>query len=136
MRNLRLRRRLKIAVSDGGDPRMLRARCVRENLVEYAPLTLLSVFILESLGPREVLVHGLCACLLLGRLAGAHGVSQTKEVFKYRFFGTAMTFAALVDSAVSLLVLYLSRLSTEDAIRTQLYRCVTVALGQNIEFYP
>ena len=110
MRTLRLRRKLTIAIGDGGDLRMLRARPVHANLAEYARLTLLVAFMLESQAAREVLVHALCACLFLGRLAHAHGVIQTKQDFTYRVLGMAMTFTALVGSAASLLVLYPSRL--------------------------
>ena len=104
VRTLRLRRRLKIAVGDGGNEQMLRAMRVHANFAEYVPLTLLLIYMFESSGGHPGLVHALCACLLPGRLAHAYGVSRISEDYRYRVLGMSLTFLALVGSAVCLLV--------------------------------
>ena len=106
LRTLGLRRKLRIAIGDAGDPKMLRAMRVHSNFAEYAPLTLLLIFMLESEGAHYALVHALCICLLLGRLSHAYGVSKISEDYRYRVFGMAMTFTALVGSAACLLLVY------------------------------
>lgn len=104
VRTLLLRRRLRVAVGDGGDKQLLRAMRVHANFAEYVPLTLLLLFMFELAGAPRPLLHGLCICLLLGRLAHAYGVSQVREDYRYRVFGMAMTFVALLGAALGLLL--------------------------------
>ena len=105
-RTLGLRRRLKIAVGDGDDQRMLRAMRVHSNFAEYVPLTLLLVFFVESQGGPRLLCHALCGCLLVGRIIHAYGLSQVNEDHRLRVTGMAMTFTPLMTSAVYLLVTF------------------------------
>jgi len=109
-RTLRLRRRLRVAVGDGGHPQLLRAMRVHANFAEYAPLALLLIFMFELSGAPRLLLHALCLCLLVGRMAHAYGVSKIRENFRYRVFGMAMTFSALLGAAFGLLVLYVRHL--------------------------
>lgn len=111
VRTLLLRRRLRIAVGDGGNKQMLRAMRVHANFAEYAPLGLLLLFMLELAGAPRALLHVLCLCLLAGRAVHAYGVSKVAEDYRYRVFGMAMTFTALVGAAAGLLVLHASRLA-------------------------
>lgn len=110
VRALRMRRRLRIAIGDSNDERMLRATRVHANFAEYAPLGLLLIWMLEMQGIHDGIVHLLCTSLLLGRLSHAYGVSKLAEDYRYRVFGMAMTLAALVGAASVLLLLYASRL--------------------------
>lgn len=107
VRTLRIRRKLQIAIGDAGNERMLRAMRVHSNFSEYAPFTLLLVFMFELAGGQHVLVHAQCICLLVGRLSHAYGVSRTPENYKYRVFGMTMTFVALLSAIFSLLFLYM-----------------------------
>lgn len=61
LRTLLMRRRLRIAVGDGGNPALLRAMRVHANSAEYVPLTLLLIALVESAGARPLYVHGLGA---------------------------------------------------------------------------
>ena len=103
VRTLRLRRKLGIAVGDGGKESLLRAARVHANFAEYVPLGLLLIYFVESQGYPQALVHALCIALVAGRLSHASGVSRTPENFRYRVFGMAMTFFALVFAALVLL---------------------------------
>jgi uncharacterized membrane protein YecN with MAPEG domain len=103
VRTLRLRRRLRIAIGDAGNPQMLRAMRVHSNFAEYVPLSLIALLLLEMQGAVAWLVHGLGLCLLCGRLAHAYGVSQPNETFRFRIAGMALTFATLVAAASYLL---------------------------------
>jgi len=107
LRTVRLRSSLRIAVGDSGNERMLRAMRVHANFAEYVPLSLLLIFLVEVQGASLLLVHGLCLCLLVGRILHAFGVSQTKEDYRYRVAGMALTFVTLGTAAAYLLVDYL-----------------------------
>jgi uncharacterized membrane protein YecN with MAPEG domain len=104
IRTVRLRRRYKVAVGDGGNPALLRAMRVHANFAEYVPLTLLLIFMLESMGAAAVIVHGLCLCLVAGRVCHAYGVSQVAENYRYRVLGMSMTFTAMGVAAVDALI--------------------------------
>jgi uncharacterized membrane protein YecN with MAPEG domain len=106
IRTLRMRRSLRIAVGDAGNPAMLRAMRAHANFAEYVPLGLLLVFFVEAVGAAGWVVHALCACLLVGRAVHAWGVSQLREDFRFRVAGMALTFAVLLSSSVYLLVVH------------------------------
>jgi hypothetical protein len=108
IRTLRLRRSLRIAVGDGGNPAMLRAMRVHSNFAEYVPLGLILLLLAEAGGTPAWLLHGLGACLLAGRCAHAYGVSRPTEDFRYRVFGMAMTFTTLLVSSACLLVSFVA----------------------------
>lgn len=95
VRTLRLRRVLGIAIGDRNNPEMLRAMRVHANFVEYVPITLLLIFMLEMQGGSAFVTNLLCLVLLAGRIVHAIGVSQAAEDFRFRVFGMAMTFASL-----------------------------------------
>ena len=109
VRTLRLRRALRIPVGDAGNLQMLRAIRVHSNFAEYVPLTLLLIFMLESLGAARALIHAPCLALLCGRLCHAYGVSQLSEKFGYRVAGMALTFTALMGTALFVLMTYALR---------------------------
>lgn len=83
---------------------MLRAMRVHSNFAEYVPLSLLLILFVELRAGPAVLVHGLCVCLMVGRISHALGVSRINEDYRLRVFGMAMTFTTLVSSAVYLLL--------------------------------
>lgn len=104
VRALRMRRNLRITVGDGGNPAMLRAMRVHANFAEYVPLALLLMAFAEVRGAHGVLMHGLGAGLLLGRLSHAYGVSRIAEDFRFRVFGMAMTLTVIGGAAFYLLI--------------------------------
>jgi len=103
VRTLLLRRRLRVAVGDGGDARLLRAVRVHANFAEYVPLCLLLVAFCEAQGASTVWLHAVLAGLLLARLSHAYGVSQVDEPAGFRVFGVALTLTVLFISAFRLL---------------------------------
>lgn len=103
VRTLRLRRRLQVAVGDGGNARLLRAMRVHSNFAEYVPLCLLLMYFCELQHSPAWQLHGLGICLLAGRLVHARGVSQEPEDFRLRVFGMAMTLGTLIAGSLLLL---------------------------------
>ena len=104
VRTLLLRRRLGIAIGDGGDPRMLRAMRAHANFAEYVPLSLLLLFFVEAAGASGVFVHALGASVLAGRLSHALGVSRVDERYAFRVAGMALTLTPIVVAAGLLVV--------------------------------
>jgi uncharacterized protein len=96
---LRLRRRLQVAIGDGGDALMLRAIRTHANFAEYVPLGLLLIVACEGLAAPAQLVHGLGVALLAGRVVHAYGVSKQEEVFAFRVTGMALTFTCYLVAA-------------------------------------
>jgi uncharacterized membrane protein YecN with MAPEG domain len=107
VRTLRLRHGLRIAIGDAGDERMLRAMRVHANFAEYVPLGLMLLFLLEVQGASDSYLHVLGACLVVGRLVHAFGVSHVRENFRYRVVGMTLTLGVLLSAATSLLVRWL-----------------------------
>jgi len=104
IRTLRLRRTLRIAIGDAGNQAMLRAMRVHSNFAEYVPLSLILLYFVEANGAPAVLVHGLCLCLIVGRVAHAFGVSQPNENYLFRVTGMALTFTTLIISSAYILL--------------------------------
>jgi uncharacterized membrane protein YecN with MAPEG domain len=101
MRVGRVRTAKKISLGDGGDPEMIAAIRAHANLIEYAPLCLLLVYLAADF-------HGfwltaiLSVVFLLARVFHAGGM--TGLVPNGRFIGTAGTIAVLVVTSVSLII--------------------------------
>lgn len=99
-----LRRRLHVGVGDGGHQQLALAIRVHANLLEYAPMALLLLLLLELAGARAMLLHALGAALLLGRLLHAWGLSHSSGVSFGRFYGTALTWLMMIACIAALLV--------------------------------
>jgi uncharacterized membrane protein YecN with MAPEG domain len=104
---LRLRRKFKIGLGDGGNQQLLRAIRVHSNFAEYVPIALILIYMMESNGAPALLIHFLCISLLFGRFSHAWGVSQAVEDFKFRVFGMTATFNAIITSSIYLIFSYL-----------------------------
>jgi hypothetical protein len=107
VRTIRMRRRTRVAVGDGGNEAMLRAMRAHGNFAEYVPFALLLLAFAEVANAAQWLLHALCGTLLVGRCVHAWGVSQVKENFRFRVFGMAMTFAVITIAALYVLTAHL-----------------------------
>ncbi len=110
VRTIRLRRKLKISIGDTGNQEMIRAMRAHSNFSEYVPLGLIMIFFVESQGVHTAIVHVFCLMLVIGRVSHAYGISQTKENFRFRIFGMAITLTVLLLCAVYLLYIFLFNL--------------------------
>jgi uncharacterized membrane protein YecN with MAPEG domain len=110
IRTLRMRRRLRIPVGDGGNQVMVRAMRVHANFAEYVPLSLLLIHLVEQNGASAPFLHFLGLCILAGRISHAVGVSRVDEQYAYRVFGMALTFTPIVAASIRLLLFYADRI--------------------------
>ncbi len=99
-----LRRRLRVGLGSGEEKALERAIRAHGNLVEYAPLALVLLLILETGEAPNLLLHGLGITLLIGRLLHAWGLSRRGGISFGRFYGTALTWIVIIVSSALLLV--------------------------------
>jgi uncharacterized membrane protein YecN with MAPEG domain len=98
-----LRNREGIWFLDGGNEELMRRIRAQGNFIEYVPIALLSIALVELGGGGGGLVWSLGAGLLAARLAHAIGVSMT-ATSAARSAGTLGTFAVMLVSAGWLLL--------------------------------
>lgn len=95
-RVIRLRVRHRVGIGDGGQPDLARAIRVHGNFVEYTPLGLLLILLIELAGYAPWLVQTLGGALVAGRLLHALGLSRSSGESMPRLIGMVLTFAVLV----------------------------------------
>ena len=96
-----LRAGKKINLLDGGDEQLRRAIRVQGNFIEYVPIALILLALIEWSGAKDWLVYGLGAALLLARIVHAFGLYA--GVFPARVIGTSATW--IIIAAEALIVL-------------------------------
>jgi hypothetical protein len=98
-----LRAKKKISFFDGGDPELGRSLRAQGNFIEYVPLALAVMGLIEALGARPGFVYAFGAVLLAARVVHAWGLYS--DVFKARVVGTSTTWFLLAAGALTVLVL-------------------------------
>ena len=99
----RHRHRLRIGIGDGGDAALQRKIRVHANFIEYAPLALLMLGLLELSGLATAWLWLFGWALLLGRVMHAIGFSRKSGYSFGRFYGTALTWLVLLAMALAAL---------------------------------
>ena len=84
------------AVGDGGDEALRRRIRAQGNFIEYAPMGLLALALVEYRLASTLLVMGLGIALVLGRLLHAGGMLGGSRAL--RAAGMVLTFASLLGS--------------------------------------
>ena len=97
----RHRHRHRIGLGDGGDPALQRKIRVHANFIEYVPLALLMLALLELGGVRQPLLWLFGTVLLLSRVMHAIGFSGRPGYSFGRFWGTAITWGVLLTMALA-----------------------------------
>lgn len=99
-----LRRKHKIGVGSAGNDEMQLAIRVQANFVEFVPMALLLLLLLEAGGIRHLILYALGAILLLGRILHFTGLSKFQGRSFGRYYGTILTWTMMLISALLLLV--------------------------------
>jgi len=96
-----LRAKKKIDYLDGGDKELGRAIRAQGNFIEYVPMALALMGLIELMGARHWIVYTFGAVLLAARLA--HAWSMYSNVFQARVVGTSATWLLLAVGGLAVL---------------------------------
>lgn len=91
-----VRRKQHISIGDGGDPLLMRAMRVQGNFVEYVPLALLLLLVLELNGVSPLWLNAAGSSLFASRLLHAWGLSRSSGRSFGRVAGMAGTWSVLL----------------------------------------
>ena len=95
---IKLRRKNRVSVGDGGNEQLQLAIRTHANAVEYIPITLLLLLTLELNGAPAILIHASGATLLIGRTLHAMGLPE--KDFKKRVLGMQITIYLIIGLAI------------------------------------
>lgn len=95
------RRRHRIGLGDGGDALLARRMRVQANFIEYVPLALLLLALLELAGLPPAWLWAFGTLLLLGRVLHALGLTGSPGISQGRYWGTLLTWLVLVAMAAA-----------------------------------
>ncbi|MCC7256151.1 MAG: MAPEG family protein [Dokdonella sp.] len=97
------RRTVKVGLGSGGDSTLLQRIRAHANALENLPLALLLLLCLELGQAQPLLLHGFGSALILGRLLHASGLWHSAGISFGRFYGTLLTWGAMLGMAGLLL---------------------------------
>lgn len=95
LRVIQQRRAARVSLGAGGNTKLERAIRGQANFVEYVPLALLMLLILEQSRFSIYLLHLLGLALLIGRLLHGYAFAFTAHSRFGRSVGTALTYAVI-----------------------------------------
>ncbi|HET9033674.1 MAG TPA: MAPEG family protein [Dokdonella sp.] len=100
-----IRRRFssRTGIGDGGDRELARCIRVHANAVEYLPLALILLFLVEWNQTQPLLVHGFGITLIVGRILHAIGLSRSAGSSPARLIGMLLTLLTMLGMALLLL---------------------------------
>ena len=104
-----LRGKLNVPVGDGGNRDLLLAMRRHANFVEWAPLALLLIAILEMNGASTRGIHALGAALVVARILHAFGIRADTMKRVERFTGASVTALVTAVASVWLIVVFVQR---------------------------
>jgi uncharacterized membrane protein YecN with MAPEG domain len=97
----RHRHRHRIGLGSGGDPVLERKIRAHANFIEFVPIALLMLALLELAGLQAAWLWSFGAVLLLARVMHALGLSRHAGYSFGRFWGTVLTMLVLLGMAVA-----------------------------------
>jgi uncharacterized membrane protein YecN with MAPEG domain len=104
-----LRGRLGVSIGDGGHRELLLAMRRHANFVEWVPLALILIALLEKNGAKAWAIHTLGAALVVARLFHAVGIRAETIKRPERFIGATVTALVTIVASVGLIVQFVQR---------------------------
>ena len=92
----------KIFLGDGAHEGLYARIRAQANYVENAPFLLIGLFALAALKANPIILHGLGASFVIGRILHAHGMAQEKSSGKGRMIGIMLTLLCYLVTAATL----------------------------------
>jgi uncharacterized membrane protein YecN with MAPEG domain len=98
------RLKFRIGLGDGGNGEMQKRIRIHANFIEYVPLALILLYLVETaaIGPGW-LPAAMGTTLIIGRLSHAYGLKRSSGASTGRFAGTNLTILVLLCGAVAVL---------------------------------
>lgn len=81
--------------------RMVRVQC---NFIEYVPIVLILLGLLENAGAKSYIVLGIAVGIIVGRILHAWGLASKAGTSFGRYYGTVLTWLALLTASIMGLV--------------------------------
>jgi uncharacterized protein len=97
---VRQRGRAKVSLGTGGDAVLERVVRAHGNFIEYVPLILVLMLLLELSGLGAIWIHAMGIALTMGRILHGWGLSATPNESFGRFAGTALTWLTLLAALI------------------------------------
>jgi len=94
----------RIGIGDGGDTELRKRIRAHGNAIEYLPIGLLALLLLDLDGTSPVVLHACGIALIVARVSHAIGLSRTGGTSPERFFGIGLTLLTLLAMAILLLL--------------------------------
>ncbi|MGH8743501.1 MAG: MAPEG family protein [Burkholderiales bacterium] len=103
---VRFRGNFKVGIGDGGNAKLARAIRVQANFVEYVPIALLLILLVELIGFSAWVVHALGIVLLAGRVFHAQGLGASAGPSYGRAIGTTASWLTIAVAAILCLLAF------------------------------
>lgn len=81
--------------------RMVRVQC---NFIEYVPIVLILLGMLENAGAKSYILLGIAIGIIVGRILHAWGLGSKAGASFGRFYGTVLTWLSLLTASITGLV--------------------------------
>ena len=98
---IRGRLRAKVGLFDGGDEQLGRAIRIHGNFIEYVPIALILMGLVDINGAPAWALHAWGVVIVASRLVHAYGLSKSSVASKGRTIGTASMWFAISTLAVA-----------------------------------
>jgi uncharacterized membrane protein YecN with MAPEG domain len=99
----------RIGIGDGDDKELRKRIRAHGNAIEYLPIGLIALLLLDLDGTSPPLLHACGIALIVARVSHAIGLSRTGGTSPERFFGITLTLLTLLVMAVLLLMQQFAR---------------------------
>jgi uncharacterized membrane protein YecN with MAPEG domain len=96
----RSRKKSRVSMGHGDDPMLERTMRAHGNFVEYVPLGLILLLVMEVGGAEAWVLHLFGLMLLGGRLLHALGMIRPDGVISGRYWGTALTWLMILGASL------------------------------------
>ncbi|KZN61773.1 MAPEG family protein [Pseudoalteromonas luteoviolacea] len=95
---IKLRRKHKVGIGHAGHTDLSAAIRAHANFIEYTPLAVILLFILEFQKVNSILLLAFASTFLIGRVL--HAIALNKANIRIRIFGMLLTFLVLISMAL------------------------------------
>lgn len=102
-----MRGKANVSVGDGSNLEVIAAMRRHANFVEFVPMTLILIALLELNGVGNAAIHGLGSVLLVARLSHAFGYRADESHNAFRAIGAAGSTLGLLVASVWSIIIFL-----------------------------